>query len=1059
MTSRKSLHQSEDDLDALIASQWDDPEVAVSELTTALDDLHAAPAVDAPDVRNHACGRLRLKLAAAYLDRRKGTKTRNAAEAHRAVCAAGEDLRGCDDPGVSADLHHGLGQALINTHDGNRADNLDRAIDHLTCALQLRTNHQAHSDKRAETCNALGFAYLDRVYGNRSDNVETAINHLRDAADHYNAQTHPADVARSLLKLGSAYRKRISGSRSENLETALEYTAQALDLLSADTHPWHWASAHHHMGATYYARLAGDFADNKELAISHYMAALTVRTPEEAPSDWVQSRIGLANAYLSRRRGDPSANLETAITLYSEAEAIATVENDPRSWAAIRNNLSAVYLDRIAGDPDDNLEKAIAYTQSLFQVYTRENDPDDWARTQNNLGFYYKCRSVGDRAANLEAAIAALEAATSIWTQQHDPFNWAMAQLNLGCIFAERISGDRADNLRRAISHHQSALDVRTLAEAPRCFLLNTRYIGHAHLELENFSDCRAAMAESRVAFLQLFTQAMDDGGAHEVIANAGTLFSDAAYAALALGDVDDGFELAMEGRAHQLAVSMSYTAADLDDQQRQNLAALREKIQAEAEAANAAHGADRLDAAQALAASRSELGRFVAPAVRTRYTGSGKLDQALDLVPSGGAIVVPVVTTIGTKLIVLVANGETRTTDVVHCAELTTTRLDTFIHGSAPGGTDGWLATMTGRDDRDATTRRRDMIAKADAVGDDLWTLIGARLTATLDGHGLAKGARLIVMPSGGLGILPIGLAQDPGTGVRLLDQYEVAYAPSLDVFARSTAASRETTAPSLSATINPTQDLAFAEAEHAMLATHFNPVASDYLDSQTATRGAVLKSLATKSYWHFCTHGEFAKDDARASALLLRQQERLSAGDVFAALQQASPRMVVLSACESGLHEAQHTPDEFIGMTGSFLAHGAACVLATLWPVDDRATALLIGRFYENHLGRNMRPAAALQSAQHWLRSATVYDLRAFLASVIGAAADAAAIRGLSQSLSLTDVAQTRFTAGMLETPDASIHAQHAGEPPPVSTDDDPQHRPFEHPYYWGGFILTGR
>src|SRR5437868_15535210 len=61
--------------------------------------------------------------------------------------------------------------------------------------------------------------------------------------------------------------------------------------------------------------------------------------------------------------------------------------------------------------------------------------------------------------------------------------------------------------------------------------------------------------------------------------------------------------------------------------------------------------------------------------------------------------------------------------------------------------------------------------------------------------------------------------------------------------------------------------------------------------------------------------------------------------------------------------------------------MALGAAGVLGTLWPVDDRATALLIAKFYELHLGQGLAPPAALKRAQAWLREATRAELVAYV------------------------------------------------------------------------------
>src|SRR5262249_32550045 len=58
--------------------------------------------------------------------------------------------------------------------------------------------------------------------------------------------------------------------------------------------------------------------------------------------------------------------------------------------------------------------------------------------------------------------------------------------------------------------------------------------------------------------------------------------------------------------------------------------------------------------------------------------------------------------------------------------------------------------------------------------------------------------------------------------------------------------------------------------------------------------------------------------------------------------------------------------------------LQAGTCAVVSTLWPVDDRVTAMLIGRFYEElatDIGVDGRGdvAAALARAQRWLRSLT--------------------------------------------------------------------------------------
>jgi CHAT domain-containing protein len=61
---------------------------------------------------------------------------------------------------------------------------------------------------------------------------------------------------------------------------------------------------------------------------------------------------------------------------------------------------------------------------------------------------------------------------------------------------------------------------------------------------------------------------------------------------------------------------------------------------------------------------------------------------------------------------------------------------------------------------------------------------------------------------------------------------------------------------------------------------------------------------------------------------------------------------RLVVLSACQTALAsgtQADVPPgDDWLGLVEAFHFAGASTVLATLWPVEDRATADLMASFY---------------------------------------------------------------------------------------------------------------
>jgi CHAT domain-containing protein len=93
----------------------------------------------------------------------------------------------------------------------------------------------------------------------------------------------------------------------------------------------------------------------------------------------------------------------------------------------------------------------------------------------------------------------------------------------------------------------------------------------------------------------------------------------------------------------------------------------------------------------------------------------------------------------------------------------------------------------------------------------------------------------------------------------------------------------------------------------------------------------------------------------------------------------------LVTLASCYSVLG-VRSSNDGYLGLPYAFLSAGARNVVASLWPVDDTATALLMERFYENlvragsqidadpsaasPIRRNRQIARALRDASLWLR-----------------------------------------------------------------------------------------
>ena len=230
-----------------------------------------------------------------------------------------------------------------------------------------------------------------------------------------------------------------------------------------------------------------------------------------------------------------------------------------------------------------------------------------------------------------------------------------------------------------------------------------------------------------------------------------------------------------------------------------------------------------------------------------------------------------------------------------------------------------------------------------------------------------------MLWLPQGALGLLPVAIASGGTAGTALIDDYTFSTAPSLAAAEASLRRARAPAGrPTLTAVVNPTGDLAFTEPEGAVAASHFEAARRSLFGAEDARSERVLTALAKSNHWHFATHGTFSWVNAGELALLLAANDRLTIRTLLDRADLGHPRLVILSACETGVFDFRRTPDEFIGLPVAFLQAGASGVIGTLWPVDDVSTALIMMKFYELYLAKGTPPALALRHAQLWLRDA---------------------------------------------------------------------------------------
>ncbi|MBI5091674.1 MAG: CHAT domain-containing protein [Candidatus Hydrogenedentes bacterium] len=249
---------------------------------------------------------------------------------------------------------------------------------------------------------------------------------------------------------------------------------------------------------------------------------------------------------------------------------------------------------------------------------------------------------------------------------------------------------------------------------------------------------------------------------------------------------------------------------------------------------------------------------------------------------------------------------------------------------------------------------------AAVNGAGKKLWELLVAPVLPYI------KTDHVVISSYDILNYVPFEALQDKD-GRYFIQDHSVSYIPSVSVLKLCMAKERRGKS-SVLALGNPNlQNPAFrlfnAESEVKTLEGMFPKVEALTFDAATET--AFKQKASQYDILHFACHGELNQDDPMLSSLRLAPDADndgyLHTGEIFEMRLSAS--LVVLSACNSGVGELT-TGNELMGLTRGFFFAGAPSIVASLWTVDDRSTAFLMGEFYKN-LGA-MTKAEALRQAK---------------------------------------------------------------------------------------------
>jgi CHAT domain-containing protein len=148
-------------------------------------------------------------------------------------------------------------------------------------------------------------------------------------------------------------------------------------------------------------------------------------------------------------------------------------------------------------------------------------------------------------------------------------------------------------------------------------------------------------------------------------------------------------------------------------------------------------------------------------------------------------------------------------------------------------------------------------------------------------------------------------------------------------------------------------------------------------YLDEAfTALR---LKDVSQRKFplVHVASHFRFSPGTEVNSFLLLGDGERLTLGDIRTQNYRFdNVDLLTLSACDTGLgggRDEQGREIEGFGVIAQ--QQGAKAVLATLWPVADQSTAMLMADLYRRRQSNSLTKIEAIRQSQIALQSQSKY------------------------------------------------------------------------------------
>jgi CHAT domain-containing protein/tetratricopeptide (TPR) repeat protein len=826
---------------------------------------------------------------------------------------------------------------------------------------------------------------------------------------------------------GSALQLRTSGSRAENIEAAIDALSEAVAYAPPGSPALETRRA---LALTWSECESGDWVAN--LAVCSEILREAVQLSEGTDLDDLRAQLkaDLARSLMRREDGDRRSHLEEGVSLAREAvtelEAGGASPQLARARFAVAGlQVNLARLERTSTADGERLFMEVAkwaeeagdlqlaagamYELGKIKRTAAANSQERIERSIENNSWDEEER----KALQLrEEALEHLRAAAKFIEGQEGSLESAQVLGEL-CLVLGELGYDQ-----EAIDAGEKALEVLSPTRLTRPSFEVTSGLAAVYATRGEWAKAVAIYRLAIAAGEIIFQSLRDDDRRQAEILNLGELGRWAALALAMIGETEEAATVLENAQARELrrrlgpGMGDSGRLGDLPTELREEYTSALSALAGAPLRGSSAEGRRYQDV---LARIRVEPGF-------SDFARGGQLSDLRSATEQGWPLLYVNPTPVGTLL--LLVEGDTVTSKFLSTptSHLIAVRLivgSSYVEGHPIPNPPGPCYSMA-------------IIGNAElpAALDDTLAWVGSELAKPIDellSKAGASGVALVLC--GPLGAVPLAVASwsGPGAPQSLLDNYEIRYAPSGSLvqssLQRAETSSKET--PFLVGLANPERDLEAAEPELREISRLFGKQVELAFEDEATS--AFLRDNAPKAtHLHLACHGGGGIYDLDSIVVYLADRP-LQAIEISGPLK---ARVAVISACQTAVPLIAGPASEVFSTSTAFLAAGSACVLASLWPVNDLATALLMTKFYEELFIADLRPPEALRRAQLWLRELPRADARTFLNAHPKLRADAERREREGEQID----SKSRGTAWLSPG------------------------RPFSHPTFWAPFIAIG-